>query len=73
MRVQLIRQHNRLKVGTIIDTADGLIDDGVCEHWNRKRRAIRLPDVAEKMVPQPGVTQRQKRGRGRPRRVEQLA
>ena len=73
MRIQLIRQCNRLQVGAIIDTADGLIHDGVCEHWIRMRRAIRLSDTAEKMVPQPGVTQRQKRGRGRPRKVEQLA
>ncbi len=73
MRIQLIRQRNRLQVGTIIDTADGLIGDGVCEYWIRTRHAIRLPDTAEKMVPQPGVTQHQKRGRGRPRKVVQLA
>jgi len=73
MRIKLTKQCNRLRIGTIIDTADGLIGDGVCELWIRMNRAVRLPDLAEKLIPQPGVTQAAKRGRGRPRKVEQLA
>lgn len=70
MRIRLTKPCGTLIVGTIIDTADdGLLDDGVCELWIKMNQAVRLPDKAEKMVPQPGVTQRRRRGR----KVEQLA